>query len=127
MIRQCDYGPTVPAIIIDEVTDHRSPSPLTTPLNLTLSPPAFITVRVKTMKVREGTMSEASVGCSDRDASYSGTRPKHPAHLPDAMGSLRLGDKPYIKAKAGLNEPLSPLDGVGRAIALYEFKAVEVS
>lgn len=47
--------------------------------------------------------------------------------LPDAMGALKLGGKPYITPKAGLNEPLSPLEGVARAIALYDFKAVEVS
>jgi len=34
-------------------------------------------------------------------------------------------DKPFITPKAGLKAPLSPLDGVGRAIALYNFDAVE--
>lgn len=36
-------------------------------------------------------------------------------------------DKPFITPKAGLKSPLSPLDGVGRAIALFNFDAVEVS
>lgn len=47
--------------------------------------------------------------------------------LPGSKGALKLGVKPSISSRAGLNEPLSPLDGVGHAIALYEFKAVEVS
>lgn len=33
---------------------------------------------------------------------------------------------PRFKTKPELSEPLSPLEGVARAIALYEFKAVEV-
>ena len=36
------------------------------------------------------------------------------------------GDKPKLIPKAGLSGPLSPHEGVGRAIALYNFKAVEV-
>ncbi|KLO19971.1 DUF500-domain-containing protein [Schizopora paradoxa] len=34
-------------------------------------------------------------------------------------------DKPFITPKPGLKAPLSPLDGVGRAIALYSFDAVQ--
>lgn len=33
---------------------------------------------------------------------------------------------PRFKTKPELNEPLSPLEGVARAIALYDYKAVEV-
>lgn len=40
--------------------------------------------------------------------------------LPSTLSALRL------EAKVGLNEPLRPSDGIGRAIALYNFKAVEV-
>ena len=35
-------------------------------------------------------------------------------------------DKPRLTPKAGLNRPLDPHEGVGRAIALYDFNAVEV-
>ena len=45
-------------------------------------------------------------------------------------GRIRLTsspeDKPRLTPKAGLNRPLDPHEGVGRAIALYDFNAVEV-
>lgn len=34
---------------------------------------------------------------------------------------------PHMTPKAALRSPMSPSEGVGRAIALYEFKAIEVS
>lgn len=40
----------------------------------------------------------------------------------DTVGS----SPPHFKTKPELSKPLSPLEGVARAIALYEFKAVEV-
>lgn len=45
----------------------------------------------------------------------------HPRLLPKNTAS-----KPHITAKAGLTSPLDPTEGVARAIALFDFKGVEV-
>jgi hypothetical protein len=34
---------------------------------------------------------------------------------------------PHLAVKPGLESPLNPREGVARAVALYDFKAVEVS
>lgn len=49
--------------------------------------------------------------------------------LDDDFGRVQTssisGDKPYLAPKAGLSSPLNTKEGVGRAIALYAFNAVE--
>lgn len=40
--------------------------------------------------------------------------------------TVETSPKPYIAPKTGLTAPLKPHEGVGRAIALFDFKAVEV-
>jgi len=44
-----------------------------------------------------------------------------------AHGARSSLSSPYIEPKPELSRPLRPQEGVGRAIALYNFKAVEVS
>lgn len=55
---------------------------------------------------------------------FSSTPPleEDPEYCHDTVRS----SPPRFKTKPELNEPLSPLEGIARAIALYEFKAVEV-
>jgi hypothetical protein len=42
------------------------------------------------------------------------------------LGATKRVGTPYITPKPGLEKPLLPHEGVARAIALYDFQAIEV-